>query len=134
MADYMNSIDPPHHHVPGMNWQRLGQLKLHSNSNPDGTIKSWLEKTTNDFSLPADLVSRLVASIEETMTRVLSPDSVDGQFEYLEIAVLVPTGQASNGQSWGFFRLQRVTADSQIESARVHCVEYYLYLDRKTGK
>ena len=112
----------------------LGQLKLRPSSNPDGTIKSWLEKTINDFSLPDDLVSRLVASIEETTTRVLSPDSLEGQFEYLEIAVLAPAGQAPKGHTWGFFRLERATADSQIESAKGHCVEYYLYLDRKTGK
>lgn len=134
VADYVNSIDPPPHHVPGMNWQMLGQLKLRPSSNPDGIIKSWLEKTLNDFSLPDDLVSRLMASIEETRTRVLSPDSLEGQSKYLEIAVLAPAGQASNGHAWGFFRLERATADSPIESAKGRCVEYYLYLDRKTEK
>ena len=86
----------------------------------------------SDFHLSSDLVSRLVASIEETTRRVLSVDSIEGQYEYLEIAVLSPAGQASKGHTWGFFRLERASADSQLEGTKGHCVEYYLYLDQKT--
>lgn len=84
----------------------------------------------SDFSLPGDLVSRLLASIEEATARVLSPNSIEGQFEYLEIVVLAPAGQASKGHTWGFFRLERASTDSPIEGAQGHCVEYYLYLDK----
>ena len=85
-----------------------------------------------DSSLPEDLLNRLLASIEEVTARVLSPDSKQG--EHLEIMVLAPTGQASHGHTWGFFRVERGSTDSEIESARGHCVEYYLYLDKKTGE
>ena len=87
-----------------------------------------------DLSLHDDLVSRLLASLEETTARVLSPDSIEGPVEDLEIAVLAPAGQASKGHTWGFFRLERGPTDLQIESAKGHCVEYYLYLDKKTGE
>lgn len=87
----------------------------------------------SDFSLPGDLVSRLMKSIEEATARVLSPDSTPVQLEYLEIVVLAPAGQTSRGHTWGFFRVERASADSQIEDAKGHCIEYYLYLDKKTG-
>lgn len=130
----MNYFDPPHHHIPKTNWQILGKLKLAAGSNPDGTMKAWLMNVLGAFSLPGDLVSRLLASIEAATARVLGPDSIEGPFEYLEIAMLAPAGQASKGHTWGFFRVERASTDSQIESAKVHCIEYYLYLDKKTGE
>jgi hypothetical protein len=134
MANEMNYIDPLHDHLPRTNWQRLGQLKLGAGSNPDGTVKAWLINALGDFGLPSDLLRRLLASMEEATARVLSPDSIEGQFAYLEIVVLAPVGQTSNGHTWGFFRVERASVDSQSESPKGQCVEYYLYLDRKTGK
>ena len=127
-------MDLPHDQVPRTNWQILGQLKLKPGSNPDGTLNAWLMKALNDFTLPGDLVSRLLASIEEVTARVLRPASTQVQFEYLEIVVLAPVGQTSKGHTWGFFRVERGSTDSQLERAKEHCVEYYLYLDTKTGK
>ena len=128
----MNYIDPQSQHLPKTTWQMLVHLKLTASSNPDGTIKAWLMKALSDFHLSSDLVSRLVASVEETTRRVLSVDSIEGQYEYLEIAVLAPAGQASKGHTWGFFRLERASADSPLDGTKGHCVEYYLYLDQKT--
>lgn len=88
----------------------------------------------NDFSLPDDLVSRLLASIEEVTARVLTPDSIEAPLEYLEFVLLVPAGQRTKGYPWGFFRVERASTDSQLETEKGHCVEYYLYLDQKTGR
>lgn len=129
----MNYFDPPHHHLPKTSWRMLGQLKLAAGSNPDGTVKAWLMNAMSNFRVPGDLVSRLLASIEEAMARVLSPDSTEAQSEYLEIVVLVPAGQTSKGHTWSFFRVERASTGSQIEGAKGHCIEYYLYLDKKTG-
>jgi hypothetical protein len=128
----VTQFEPPHNHLPRTNWQKLGQLKLVAGSNPDGTIKTWLVNTLHDFSLPGDLVSRLLASMEETTVRVLSSDSMETQFEYLEIAVLAQAGETSKGHIWGFFRVERAARDPLNERAKGHCVEYYLYLDKKT--
>ena len=128
----MTQFEPPHNHLPRTNWQSLGQLKLVAGSNPDGTIKGWLMDALADFSLPGDLISRLLASIEEATARVLSPDGVDGQFEYLEVVVLAPPKQVAKGQTWGFFRVERASTDSLSRSTKGHCIEYYLYVDQKT--
>ena len=131
MAVQVKHSDLSNHDLPRTNWQMLGELKLRAGLNPDGTIKAWLMNTLHDFSLPGDLVSRLLTSIEDVMARVLSPDDIEGQSKSLEIVVLAPAGQRSNGHIWGFFRLEKASTDSQIESAKGHCVEYYLYLDKK---
>lgn len=134
MANEMNYIDPSHSHLPRTNWQMLGQLKLGPGPDPNGAMKVWLMNALSDFSLPGDLVSRLLASMEDATARVLSADSIEGQFEYLEIVLLVPAEQASKGLTWGFFRVEKASVDSQSESPNGHCVEYYLYLDKKTGE
>jgi hypothetical protein len=130
----VTQIEPPHNHLPRTNWQSLGQLKLVAGSNPDGTIKGWLMDALADFSLPGDLIRRLLASIEEATARVLSPDSVDGQFEYLEIVLLAPPKPAPKGHTWGFFRVERASTDSLSESIKGHRIEYYLYSDQKTER
>ena len=86
--------------------------------------------TLRDLSLPGDLVSRLLASMEEAMARVLSSDSIEIQFEYLEIVILAPAGQTSKGHIWGFFRVERAATDPLDERAKGHCIEYFLYLDK----
>ena len=134
MAKEMNYIDPLHNHLSRTNWQMLGQLRLQTGSNPGGTTKAWLMNALSDFRLPVDLVNRLLASMEEATARVLSPDSIEGRFEYLEIVVLGPTGEITKGHTWGFFRVEKASVDAQSESPNGHCVEYYLYLDRKTGE
>jgi hypothetical protein len=112
----------------------LGQMKLQAGSNSNGTTQTWLMNILVDFRLPSDFVSRLLASIEEARERVLSADSEEGQFEFLEIVVLAPAKRASKGHTWGFFRLEKTSTDSQSESTKGHCVEYYLYLDTKNRR
>ena len=134
MAVPVKHVDSPRPHYPRTNWQTLGQLKLRADSKLNGTIKAWLMKALTDFSLPDDLVSRLMASIEDAAVRVLSPNIAEGQFDFLEIVILVPSLQTPKGYSWGFFRVERASTDPLNESAKGHCVEYYLYLDKKTGE
>ena len=133
MAVQVKHSDLSNHQLPKTHWQMLGKLKLRADLNPKGTIRAWLMNILGDVSLPSDLVRRLLASIEEATVRMLSPDSIERPFENLEIVVLVPAGQASKGHTWGFFRVEKASTDSQIESAKGYCVEYYLYLDKKTG-
>ena len=134
MADEVNSTDPIHSHLPRNDWQILGKIKFLENSNANGNIDRWLTGLLSTFSLPDDLVGKIRTSIEQAVVRILSPDTAERNFEYLEIVVLGPSEQTAKGHTWGFFRLERASTDSQIESAKGHCVEYYLYLDKKTGE
>ena len=127
-------VDPTRLHIPRTNWQTLGQLKLRPGSNLNGTIKAWLMKALTEFSLPDALVSRLLASIEDATARGLSPDIAEGQFDFLEILILVPSLQTPKGHTWGFFQVGRASTDPLNESAKGHCIEYYLYLDKKPGE
>jgi hypothetical protein len=134
MAVPVKHVDPPRPDIPRTNWQTFGQLKLRAGSNLNGTIKAWLMKALTKFSLPDDLVSRLLASIEDAAARVLNPDIAEGQFDFLEIVMLIPSLQIPKGHAWGFFRVERASTDPLNESAKGRCVEYYLYLDKKMGE
>ena len=96
----MTRLEPPHSQLPRVNWQSLGQLKLVAGSNHHGTIRSWLINTPRDFGLPGDIVSRFLASMEEATARLLSSDSMETRFEYLEIAVLAQAGETSKRHIW----------------------------------
>jgi hypothetical protein len=134
MAVSVKHVDPPHHHIPGMNWQTWAQLKLTAGSNPNGTIKAWLMKAVTQFSLPDDLVNRLLASIEDAAARVLAPGSAERQLDFIEIVMLIPSMQTPKGHTWGFFRVERTSTDTLNEGTKGHCVEYYLYSDKKTAE
>ena len=134
MAIPVNYSEPAHNHLPGTNWQRLGQLKLGAGSSPNGTITAWLEGALRNLSLPKDLVNRLLASIEEATAGILNPDIGGQQFDFLEIVMLAPSWQTSQGHTWGFFRVERTSIEPLDERTKGHCIEYYLYLDKKTGK
>ena len=131
MADDVSYIDPQHNQLPLTDWRKLGELKLRAGPNPDGSINAWLTHILSDFSLPNDLVARLLKSMEDSAGRVLSAEELS---EHLEIVVLAPAYLLPQGQTWGFFRLERASADSQFNGTNGHCVEYYLYLDQKTER
>lgn len=126
----MTQFEPPHNDLPRTNWQSLGQLKMVAGSILEGTISGWLINALADYSLPNDLTERLLASIQEAKKRVLSPDGTEGQFDYLEIAVLAPAGQTSKRHTWGFFRVERAATDPLNKRAKGHCIDFYLYLDK----
>ena len=132
MADEVNSTDPQHNQLPRNDWQILGKLQLRDHSIVNGTIDHWLRSILAPLSLPHDLVGKIRTSIADAAVRILSPDTAERNFEYLEIVVLGPTGQPTKGHTWGFFRLERASTDALNENAKGHCVEYYLYLDKKT--
>lgn len=134
MAVPVKHVDPPRPDIPRTDWQTLGQFKLRAGSNLNGTITAGLMKALIKFSLPEDLVSRLLASIDDATARVLSPDIAEGQFDFIEIVILAPSLQTPKGHTWGFFRVERASTDPLNESAKGHCVQYYLYLDKKTGE
>lgn len=134
MADDVTYLDPQHNHLPQTDWRKLGKLKLLAGSNRDGSIKGWLTHILSAFSLPDDLVNKLLKSMEDAAQRVLIPGGAEAQLEHLEIVVLARADLVSQGQTWGFFRLERASADSQLDGTKGHCVEYYLYLDQKTER
>ena len=134
MADEVKSTDPQHNHLPRNDWQILGKLQLLENSNANGTVDHWLTGILAPFSLPDDLVGKIRTSIEQAVVRILGPDTAERNFGYLEIVMLVPSLQTPKGHPWGFFLVERTSTDPLNERANGHCVEYYLYLDKKAGE
>lgn len=132
MADEVNSTDPIHSHLPRNDWQILGKLQLRDTSNANGTIDYWLTNILAPLSLSDELVGKIRTSTELAIVRILGPDTAERNFEYLEIVMLIPSMQTVRGHPWGFFLVERASTDPLNERAKGHCVEYYLYLDKKT--
>ena len=119
-----------HNHLHRTDWQVSGELQLAAGSNPDGSIRQWLMKILEPFRLPEEYVSKILNSIEDAASRVLSPDTVEGQFEHLDIVILTPAGQPSDRQTWGFFRLERMEGKTKSTDSKRYRIEYYLYPER----
>ena len=119
-----------HKPLQSTDWQISGELQLAVGSNPDGTIRRWLMKILEPFRLPEEYVSKILKSIEDVTSRVLSPDTGDGQFEHLNIVLLTPVGQPAERQTWGFFRLERMESKEKPKESKSYRIEYYLYSER----
>lgn len=132
MADNVNNLDRQHNHLPHTDWRKLGELKLRADSNPDGSIKVWLTHILSDISLSEDIVNKLLRSMKAAAGRVLFIDGTELKLEYLEIVVLVPADLVMQGQTWGFFRVERISTDPRIEDSQGYSIDYYLYMDRKS--
>lgn len=133
MADDLNSIDPLYNNHPRTSWQILGELQLRVGSGFNGTIDQWLMIILNPLNLPDDFVGKIQKSIEQAAAGVLHPDTAGAKLEYLEVVVLAPTEQISQGKIWGFFRIERTSTDTRNENANGHRVDYYIYRDRSSG-
>jgi hypothetical protein len=126
----VNSMNLSHNHLHRTDWQVSGELQLAVGSNPDGAIRQWLMKILEPFQLPEQYVSKILKSIEDAASRVLSTDTVEAQFEHLNIVILTPAGQPSDRQTWGFFRLERMESKDNSADSKSHHIEYYLYPER----
>ena len=87
-------------------------------------------KILEPFRLPEEYVSKILKSIEDTASRVLSRDTVEGQFDHLNIVILTPAGQPPDRQTWGFFRLERMESKEKSADSKSYHIEYYLYPER----
>jgi hypothetical protein len=122
----MNSMNQLHR----TDWQISGELQLAVGTNPDATIRQWLMKILEPFRLSEEYLSKILKSIEDAASRVMSPETVGGQFEHLDIVILTPAGQPSGRQTWGFFRLERMESKAKSMDSKSYHIEYYLYPER----
>jgi hypothetical protein len=123
----MKHTDSSLHHVVGPGWQILGELELTVNPDADHTTSKWMAVMLNPLALGDDFVNKVLKSAREAMTRAMQVADTN-RFEHLHLIVFVPAEPASQRQSWGFFRIERVGGEGgQLNPD--HTIEFYLYME-----
>ena len=120
MTKTLNSSDSSHPQSNQAGWQMLGELTLTSESAGDEQIRSWLNGLLRPLSLHPEFLNRIAGSARDAAKRALQPEM---NLEHLHLMIFGPRAPVFTGQTWGFFRVQK------IEGASSHAVEFYLYTE-----
>lgn len=124
----MNSNEPQSENASASNWQILGQLELMADSPADGYLRGQLFAILEPLRLHESFQNKLMLSAEEFTTRALNSITASGH-GHVHLIIFVQPERASNGESWGFFRIEKIDNAEQNPIHPDHVVEFYLYLE-----
>jgi len=111
------------------NWQVLGELELPDGSAVHDRLDTWLEEILSPLILHADMVNKIKISAQEAAERTTPLEQQTGNLRSVHLLVLSPAGYASNGQTWGFFRIEKRDVARTDDEFQRYVIEFYLYLE-----
>jgi hypothetical protein len=118
------------HNIPYADWQILGELDLPKRTNRDDNLRAWLAETLSPLELHATLLSKILGSAEETLGDAMASEHA-AETRTMHLMVYAARQSPSNGQSWGFFWVEKMDDSVQEaeSSALSHSILLYLYLE-----
>jgi hypothetical protein len=114
----------------GVDWQLLGKLTLTEQSPIDGLIQTWLVETLSPLNLNTNLMEKIIASAQLAAEFTLQSPSAK-RFKHIHLVVFTSALLPSNGQTWGFFRIEKIDRLVEENHFPDHAIEFYLYLEGK---
>lgn len=123
MVKSVKQIDPLHNRYSGLDWQVLGKIERLLSTDANNAIHLRLAEILNPLSLPPDFMNKIMRSAQNAIIRATQAETVQ-QPEHIRLVIFAPREYVSKSECWGFFRIEKVDADTQE-----YCFEYYLYLD-----
>ena len=123
----MNTTDSSLVSASRPGWQLLGETQLLAGATVD-TINTWLVEILGPLNLQPDFVKQLLHSTQDVSMRALhSNTSMD--FEHVHLCIFAPIDLKRNGNTWGFFRIEKIDSKEPNQDHPDHAVEFYLYLE-----
>jgi hypothetical protein len=110
-------------------WRRLGEHKVRAGSDVPGSITAWLTQTLKPLNLPTDLTGKILRSAHEAAARALHLDESSAGYGHIHLVALAQGNHTGKGQTWGFFRMEKLEASPTGASPPDHSIELYLYID-----
>jgi hypothetical protein len=126
MGDGMTDTTMDAKDSSGFDWQLLGKLTLTEGSPTYSLVKTWLVETLSPLSLNTSLLDKIITSAKLAAEYTLQSPSAK-RFKHIHLLVFTSAMHPSNGQTWGFFRIEKI--DRLVEED--HAIEFYLYLEGK---
>lgn len=107
-------------------WQMLGELMLPIGSDTNELISAKLAELLAPLELHENFLNRVLKSAQNYVGRALTPD-VGVPFGEIHLFIFGPNERMSKGQTWGFFRIEKIDSQEQNVADPDHTVEFYLY-------
>ncbi|HSL29522.1 MAG TPA: hypothetical protein VK900_10010 [Anaerolineales bacterium] len=114
--------------VPHPDWQTLGELELPVGSSVDDAIHAWLSEVLDPLGLHAQFLGKILQSGQDAAGRAMRSERA-AEFRHLHFLVHAPKHPASNGQTWGFFQIEKMGESVDGGNPHDHAIEFYLYLE-----
>ena len=114
------------HNIPHTDWQMLGELKLPVGSSSEDAIYDWLLNVLNPLALQAHFLSQILQSARDAAGRAMRSEQAP-ELRHLHFLVHAPKYQASDGQTWGFFQIEKLGESTESGNSHDHTIEFYLY-------
>ena len=108
---------------PGVNWQILGELALPVRSGTDARINAWLTALLIPLNLHAEFQNKVLISALEAASKA----EIAYSFKHIHLYIFSPANQISEGQTWGFFRIEKIGNSPPGQEIPGHAIELYLY-------
>jgi hypothetical protein len=104
-------------------WQNIGEIRLPVSPDNGDAIPALLEEKLAALHLSLELMHRIVKSIQEVSMRL---EMREKGMEHVRLFLFVPAHYSPMTGTWGFFRIERTTAEDDSSSPS-HTVDLYLY-------
>lgn len=106
-------------------WHILGELELAVSPDAGHSARKWLATILSPLKLQPDFMIKVLESAQEAVTRARQSETVM-KFEHTHLFFFALEYPASNGQAWGFFRIEKIDHPEAVSSPN-HAIEFYLY-------
>ena len=107
-------------------WQLLGELMLPIGSDTNDLIAVKLAELLAPLELHENFLNRVLKSAQNYTGRALTPDA-GVPFGEIHLYIFGSNERMSKGQTWGFFRIEKIDSHEQSLADPDHTVEFYLY-------
>ena len=95
-------------------------------SDSNELISARLAELLAPLELHENFLNRVLKSAQNYVGRALTPDA-GVPFGEIHLSIFVPNARMSKGQTWGFFRIEKIDSQAQNVADPDHTVEFYLY-------
>jgi hypothetical protein len=93
-------------------------------------IKIWLVETLRPLNLKASFLDKILTSAQLSAENTLQSPAAN-RLKHIHLLLFTSAILPSEGQTWGFFRIEKI--DHLVEENQLpdHAIEFYLYLEGK---
>jgi hypothetical protein len=107
-------------------WQLLCELILPIDSDTNDLLSAKLAELLAPLELHENFLNRVLKSAQNYVGRALMSDA-GVPFGEIHLYIFGPNERMSKGQTWGFFRIEKIDSHEQNLADPDHTVEFYLY-------
>jgi hypothetical protein len=107
-------------------WRLSGETELPVRAFSDDRLQDWLAETLHSLNLNPGLLLKILSSARDVINRDLQ--AIHGtDLEHIQMQIYTPAAGPPVGQTWGFFRTERMEAPLPGSHSINHAIAFYLY-------